>query len=127
MGAIHLERLCLQDATQLSGEMHQYLDLDRHWRESSPLRRAAAAVIAHWESRGIDPGTAHLHGQDVRDRETPYFAGFDLRYLRALPRCLTEHHGVEWIEVIHPTKTLPLECLKITPRDSNKLRDQSWS
>src|SRR5260370_208934 len=49
------------------------------FRTSSPLYRAAAGVVRYWEQRGIDPGQCHLHGVDVRDRETPYFAGFGWR------------------------------------------------
>jgi hypothetical protein len=40
-----------------------------------PLHRAGRAVLAHLEQRGIDPAQVHLHGRDVNDPQTPYFAG----------------------------------------------------
>lgn len=53
-------------------------------------------------SRGIDLATVHLHGRDVDGSVTPYFAGFGMRYIRAVPWCFIEHHGMEWVEVVHP-------------------------
>jgi hypothetical protein len=38
-----------------------------------------------------------------------------------VPRCLTEFGGLEWLEVIRPTRTLPLECLRFTPADAAAL------
>lgn len=122
-GAITLQRITLPDVPP-SRSMQTYLS--RRWNGSSPLLRAASAVLGHWENRGIDVGRAHLHGQDVRDKQTPYFAGFGLRYLAAAPECLTTHGGTEWLEVVPPTKSLPLECLKILPQDAKALADQRW-
>ena len=96
------------------------------WRNTSPLYRAASAVVADWETRGIDPGTGHLHGVDVRDLDTPYFAGFSLRHFRAIPACLTEHSGIEWTEVVHPTRTRPLDTLRIRPGDRSRLEQLEW-
>jgi hypothetical protein len=70
--------------------------------------RAANAVFGYLIERGIDPAHLHLHGRDVQDEVTPYFAGFSLRRLRAMPRCLLEFQGREWIEVVHPTS--PVNC-----------------
>lgn len=111
--ALTIERLSLSDGEISSTTARTHVQ--QRWRAHSPLRRAAHAVIAYWETRGIDPGQAHLHGQDVRDTVTPYFAGFNLRYIRSLPRCLTTFGGREWLEVVHPTTTRPLDCLRILP------------
>ncbi|WP_410789622.1 hypothetical protein [Kribbella sp. C-35] len=118
-GAINLERLPLGEGPVRSRIAVEHAE-DR-WTASSPLLRAGMAVFRYWESRGISPREGHLHGVDVDQSVTPYFAGFNLRYFRAIPRCLTEHGGKEWIEVVHPTKTRPLECLRITPRDTDVL------
>ncbi len=85
-----------------------------------------SAVIADWEHRGVDPGQGHLHGRDIRDRDTPYFAGFGLRRLCALPGCLTRFGGREWIEVVHPTRTKPLDALRILPGDQQILGRVLW-
>jgi hypothetical protein len=123
-GAIALDRVQLDDAAVASTVAAQHID--GRWKPSSPLHRAAGAAVAHWEQRGIDPGQAHLHGADVRDRETPYFAGFGWRYFGSIPTCLTEYGGVEWIEVVRPTRTQPLYALRIIPLDKSLLR-QAWS
>jgi hypothetical protein len=84
------------------------------------------AVAGYWQERGVDIGQCHLQGSGVRDRETPYFAGFGWRYFRSIPWCLTECGGIEWLEVVHPTKTRPLDCLRIVPLDKDKLSSTSW-
>jgi hypothetical protein len=33
---------------------------------------------------------------------------------------------VEWIEVVHPTRTRPLDCLRIVPLDGEKLDQAAW-
>lgn len=124
-GAITMERLVLTDGVVISEQAHQHL-LHR-WQPTSPLYRAASAVIADWERRSIDPGQGHLHGSDIRDRDTPYFAGFGLRHFKAIPRCLTEFAGREWIEVVHPTRTRPLDTLRILPGDRQLLKQVRWS
>lgn len=125
-GAITLERIRLQDGTQVASK-ESVEHARRRWASSSPLYRAAMAVIAYWESEGVDPGQCHLHGKDIRDRDTPYFAGFGLRYFRAIPHCLTEFHGVEWVEVVHPTQTKPLDALRIRPLNASLLEHAHWS
>ena len=84
-------------------------------------------AVTDWETRGIDPGQGHLHGCDIRDRDTPYCAGFSLRYFNAIPACLTEYGGLEWLEVIHPTRTKPLDALRIRPRDCSRLDKAPWA
>jgi len=122
--SVQIERILLPDALVTGGLAAEHLD--RRWKQSSPLYRAATAVVSYWEQRGIDPGQCHLHGVDIRDRETPYFAGFSLRYFRSVPACLTEFGGVEWLEVVHPTRTRPLDCLRILPLDRAKLDHATW-
>jgi hypothetical protein len=90
------------------------------------LYRAGEAVFAHLIERGVDPAQLHLHGRDVRDSETPYFAGFSLRYLRPMQRCLTEFAGREWIEVVHPTARGDLAALRILPASAAALTDLAW-
>ena len=123
-GAITLERLVLADGVATSQQAREHLSY--RWQATSPLYRAASAVIADWERRGVDPGQGHLHGKDIRDRDTPYFAGFGLRRLSALPGCLTRFGGREWIEVVHPTRTKPLDALRILPGDQQILGRVLW-
>jgi predicted nucleotidyltransferase len=123
-GAITLERLTLLDGTPADriGRTH----LRRRWKETSPLCRAGCAVLAYFENRGISPAQVHLHGKDVRDEATPYFAGFNLKYLRFLPVCLTVHGGREWIEVVHPAVKDELQALRIVPLDRAWLEQARW-
>lgn len=74
----------------------------------------------------IDPNQVHLHGRDIAGPETPYFAGFALRYFPAIPACLSHQHGVEWIEVVHPTRALPLHALRILPTKPDLLTYATW-
>jgi hypothetical protein len=123
-GALHVERLVLKDV-----RIDHPLALDHletRWAPSSPLYRAGQAVFGYLLARGVDPGQIHLHGRDVRDRVTPYFAGFQLRYLRAMQRCFLEHQGTEWIEVIHPTRRGDLLALKLSPASRAPLKELNW-
>jgi hypothetical protein len=124
--AVSVERIVLADLPRGAISSFAAEHLADRWKQSSPLYRAAAAVVSCWERRAIDPGRCHLHGADIRDRETPYFAGFGWRYFRSIPACLTEFGGVEWIEVVRPTLTRPLDCLRIVPLDTQKLRRATW-
>jgi hypothetical protein len=122
--AILIERKVLSDTSTISSAAAEHIA--ERWNPASPLYRAALAVAGYWEERGVDIGRCHLHGNDVRDRETPHFAGFNWRYFRSIPWCLTECGGIEWLEVVHPTKTRPLDCLRIVPLDKGKLSSTSW-
>lgn len=124
-GAVTLERCILQDGTISSTTALDHVSY--RWKRTSPLYRAASAVVADWERRGIDPCQGHLHGSDIRDRETPYFAGFGLRYFNSVPACLTEFGGVEWLEIIRPTRTGQLDALRILPCNRKLLARVSWS
>ncbi len=121
-GAISIERMQLTDQPRSAISSVAAEHLADRWKQSSPLYRAGAAVVGYWERRGIDPGRCHLHGVDIRDEETPWFAGFGWRYFRSMPACLTDVGGLEWIEVVRPTLTRPLDCLRIVPLDAYNLR-----
>lgn len=124
MGAIHVERLTLEDLDL--GHPLALEHLADRWKPTSPLYRAGRAVFAYLLERGVGPAQVHLHGRDVQDPETPYFAGFSLRYLRAMQRCFTEHGGREWIEVVHPTIRGKLVTLKLLPADMVRLEGLAW-
>jgi hypothetical protein len=73
-GGIAIERRVVADGS-VTG-LHAREHLAYRWTPSSPLYRAASAVIADWEQRGIDPCQGSLHGTDIRDKDAPYFAEF---------------------------------------------------
>jgi hypothetical protein len=123
-GAITLERLEIPDAAVTDPAAQDHIA--RRWAPTSPLYRAGHAVLAHLEQRGIDPARVHLHGRDLAGPDTPYFAGFALRYFPSIPACLTEYHGTEWIEVVHPTRALPLHALRIQPAQPDLLTHATW-
>ncbi|RMI44063.1 hypothetical protein EBO15_14175 [Actinomadura harenae] len=124
--SVKIERVLLEDARVSSPYVARLIG--RRWKPESPLHRAAHAVIRHWEQQGIDPLTIHLHGRDMSPNHpvTPYFTSFGCRYLHTAPFCFHEHEGVEWIEVVHPTRRQPLDCLRIVPIDKSKLKDTDW-
>ncbi len=95
----------------------------QRWNERSPLRRAAYAALADLEERGKDIRAVHLHGVDVNEQVTPYYVGFNVRRLDAAIYCFQEHGGVEWLEVVHPTRRGPLRALRIEPADPAKLAE----
>jgi len=121
---ITLERVVLADDEVTSPYAREHL-ADR-WSPSSPLRRAGRAVVADWERRGIDPRHCHLHGTDIDDSSTPYFAGFSWRYYTCIPHSLSGHGGTEWLEVVNPTRTRPLDTLRIQPRNRELLARVTW-
>lgn len=118
-GTISVERMVLADAV-VSDPANRW-EVERRWKTNSPLFRAASAVLGHFESQGIDLHTVHLHGRDLGNSTTPYFAGFQLRYLHGVIRCFAKFGGVEWIEVPHPTRSKPLLALRIHPLDRGKV------
>jgi hypothetical protein len=91
--AVGVERMELPDAAVEEPAAQRHLE--ERWAPTSPLYRAGRAVLAHFEQRGIDLGQVHLHGRDIDGPETPYFAGFQMRYFKSVPYCLTEYHGIE--------------------------------
>jgi hypothetical protein len=123
-GLITVERLVLPDVEVDHSLAREHLR--RRWRPESPLYRAGRAVFAYLLQRGIDPVQVHLHGRDVQNGETPYFAGFSLRYLHSMQMCLTEDGGKEWIEVVHPTTRGQLDALRILPTGKEGPRNLNW-
>lgn len=123
-GAITLHRLELSDVPVADRAAQGHLH--RRWGLTSPLYGAGHAVLAHFEQRGIDLAQVHLHGRDIAGRDTPYFAGFALRYFPSIPVCLSHRHGVEWIDVIHPTRALPMVALQIRPARPDLLTYATW-
>ena len=123
--AITVERLELPD--QPVQDETALRHVAARWGLNSPLYRAALAVLAHFEHRGVDLMQVHLHGRDVGGPVAPYCAGFQMRYFRSVPYYLTEFHGHEWIEVIHPTRTLPNPALRILPVRPDLLVDADWT
>ncbi|MBB2943312.1 hypothetical protein FB565_003025 [Actinoplanes lutulentus] len=126
-GAITVERVTLAEAEprHLAHPVVEDHLWDR-WPTTSPLYRAAGAVFAYLIDRGVDPAKLHLHGKDVRAGKTPYYAGFSLRYLRAMQWCFTDYGGREWIEVVHPTKRGDIHALRVLPASVEKLKELEW-
>jgi hypothetical protein len=124
-GVMTLERLVLPDIQVDHPLATEHLQ--NRWGPESPLYRAGRAVFAYYLlQRGIDPAQVHLHGRDVQDRVTPYFAGFSLRYLRSMQSCLTEDGGKESIEAVHPTRRGPLDALRVLPTDEESPLGLNW-
>ncbi|MBG0567555.1 nucleotidyltransferase domain-containing protein [Actinoplanes aureus] len=126
-GAITVERVTLPEP-EPRHFAHPVVEdhLWDRWQPPSPLYRAAGAVFAYLIDRGVDPAELHLHGRDVRARETPYYAGFSLRYLRAMQWCFTDYGGREWIEVVHPTKRGEIHALRVLPTSMDRLKELHW-
>lgn len=124
-GAMAVERCVLVGGPVTSLQAREHLAY--RWTPSSPLYRAASAVITDWEQRGIDPCHGYLHGTCIRGKDTPYYAGFGWRYFTSIPACLTEYRGMEWLEVVRPTRTRPLDTLRILPRDHRLLDRVNWA
>lgn len=123
-GAICLERLTLNDAEVKHPKALAHLN--GRWSPSSPLYRAGSSVFAYLLERGIDPAVLHLHGRDVENNVTPYFAAFGLRYLHAMQRCLNEFGGQEWLEVVHPSRRGGLLALRISTASQARLKKLDW-
>lgn len=100
--------------------------INERWTATSPLRRAANAAVAFIEAHGGDPRAVHLAGRDVDKEDTPHFVDMRWRHASNIPYCLTEWGGLEWIEILNPTRTRPLVALRITPLDREALRATTW-
>ena len=90
--------------------------LDDQWGGDSPRRRAAGAVLRHWEMRGINLALAQVHGRTL-DRDptcTPYVAGLGMMSFDAARPAFTEHGCVEWIEVLWPKRYGALPALTLS-------------
>ncbi|MFE9407377.1 nucleotidyltransferase domain-containing protein [Streptomyces sp. NPDC006704] len=122
-GAIDIRRLELADAQPVDPDAVEVLD---RWTETSPLRRAAAAALHHAEFTGHAPHTLWVQGQTVGAPWTADFRGtlwisFGWRYFNELAYRLRD--GLEWLEVIRPTRTQPLYALHLTVRARDRLPD----
>lgn len=116
---ITVEQITLADA-----EPHDLSICDHingRWVASSPLRRAAHAALSYLESHRVDLHAVHLHGEDIDTSTTPHFVGFELRHLRSALHCFQNYHGVQWLEVVHPTQKGRLQALQIRPQNRDKL------
>jgi hypothetical protein len=82
-GAITIEHLVLPAGEVGSSLAREHL-ADR-WTASSPLHRAARAVVADWERRGIDPRCGHLHGADTPMTCRPPLSEIALQIPQVLP------------------------------------------
>ncbi|QLE70219.1 hypothetical protein FGW37_33140 [Streptomyces rectiverticillatus] len=94
------------------------------WSDTSPLRRAAAAVLAHLEANARPLDSVYLHGDPVigsRYSDTVWQTGvgFGWRHYCSIAHHLKE--GTDWFEVIRPTRTQPLHALHITVQDRSAL------
>ncbi|MEU6406995.1 nucleotidyltransferase domain-containing protein [Streptomyces sp. NPDC046985] len=94
------------------------------WSDTSPLRRAAAAVLAHLEAASRPLDSVYLHGEPVigsRYSGTAWQTGigFGWSHHRGISHHLQE--GTDWFEVVRPTRTQRLHTLHITVQDRSAL------
>lgn len=94
------------------------------WSDTSPLRRAAAAVLAHLEATSRPLDSVYLHGEPVigsRYSNTTWQTGigFGWSHHRSISHHLQE--GTDWFEIVRPTRTQPLHTLHITAQDRSAL------
>ncbi|MCK1815211.1 nucleotidyltransferase domain-containing protein [Streptomyces sp. XM4011] len=94
------------------------------WSDTSPLRRAAAAVLAHLEAASRPLDSVYLHGEPVigscySDTAWQTGIGFGWRHYRGIFHHLQE--GTDWFEVVRPTRTQRLHTLHITIQDRSAL------
>ncbi|WP_410589514.1 nucleotidyltransferase domain-containing protein [Amycolatopsis sp. lyj-23] len=116
---VTVEQLTLVDKAVVDPTISELIE--SRWIETSPLRRAARAAVAHLEERGADLHSLFLHGEDTGAELTPFSIGFQLTHLRSMLRIFAEYGGQEWIEVVHPTRRSPLHALRIVLKDRRKL------
>jgi hypothetical protein len=116
---ISVEQITLVDADIADPWVRRIIQ--RRWSDGSPLLRAALAALAYFDSQDIALHQVHLHGHDINERITPYYIGFELRYLKSLLRCFDQYNGAEWLEVVHPTQRGPRRTLRIRLIDREKL------
>lgn len=122
---VNIDRLALPNAETAHPIAVRHLH-DR-WKDSSPLFRAAGAVVSYAEQRGIDPRAVWLHGEAIDEQPVSHFADFGLRYFRSIPYHLADRSSVEWLAIVRPTRRQPLEALRITPLDRGSLGNADWS
>jgi len=121
-GAITAEQVLLKDRKVVNPIAARQIR-DR-WNPHSPLLRAANAALAHLEDSGADLRAVHLHGQDLDLETTPYFVGFECRYLPAAMDCFIGSKGLAWLEIPRPSLRGPLPALLIRPADRTRLAER---
>ncbi|NUT47907.1 MAG: hypothetical protein HOV94_11450, partial [Saccharothrix sp.] len=113
--SVTLSVLALPDARPRSTAAARHVDF--RWTQASPLRRAAAAALAHLEHAGQPLERVELHNQylDFGTAAGPVdcFVDLGLRYWYAAERHLDA--GQSWFEVLPATARQPLHALSITP------------
>jgi hypothetical protein len=119
--AATIRQLQLPDADPAHPAAHEALT---RWSDTSPLRRAAAAVLAHLEAASRPLDSVYLHGEPVigsRYSGTTWQTGigFGWSHYRSISHHLQE--GTDWFEVVRPTRTQPLHTLHITAQDRSAL------
>ncbi|MGM7439909.1 nucleotidyltransferase domain-containing protein [Streptomyces tunisiensis] len=119
--AATIRQLQLPDAYPAHPAAHEALIC---WSDTSPLRRAAAAILAHLEATTRPLDSVYLHGEPVigsRHSDTTWQTGigFGWSHYRSISHHLQE--GTDWFEVVRPTRTQPLHTLHITVQDRSAL------
>ncbi|MEU6988518.1 hypothetical protein ABZ946_34745 [Streptomyces sp. NPDC046324] len=119
--AATIRQLQLPDAQPTHPAAHEALN---RWSDTSPLRRAAAAVLAHLEAASRPLDSIYLHGEPVIDNrysDTTWQTGigFGCSHYRSISHYLQE--GTDRFEVVRPTRTQPLHTLHITTQGPSAL------
>ncbi|MFJ3799995.1 hypothetical protein ACIPSJ_27400 [Streptomyces sp. NPDC090088] len=95
--------------------------IDERWTPNSPLRRQAAAALAHLENSGQPLDQVEVHGQYLdhskTDEAIACFVDLGWRYWRRANRYLND--GQAWFEVLPATARQPLHALHIAPGPRN--------
>ncbi|MER7966792.1 hypothetical protein ACFT1B_18505 [Streptomyces griseoincarnatus] len=114
-GTATVAAFALSDAQPRSAAALEHMD-DR-WTSNSPLRRAAAAALAHLENTGLELGRAEVHGRymtpGASDHMIDCFVDLGWRYW-SKAQCYLDD-GQAWFEVLPATARQPLHALHITP------------
>ncbi|NEB75827.1 hypothetical protein G3I40_11385 [Streptomyces sp. SID14478] len=118
--AITIRQLQLRDAQPAHPAAREALT---RWTDTSPLRRAVAAALAHLEATHA-PDSIYLHGEAVtgsRYTDTTWQTciGLGWRHYTGIARRLRE--GTDWYEIVRPTRAQRLHTLHITAQDRSAL------
>ncbi|MGP4088298.1 hypothetical protein [Streptomyces sp. KR55] len=121
LAAIWHRQLQLPDAEPAHPAAREALT---RWTDSSPLRRTAAAVLAHLEATARPLDSVCLHGGPVigshySDTVWQSGIGFGWRHYRSISHHLKE--GTDWFEIVRPARIQPLHTLHITVQDRSAL------
>ncbi|GAA2679565.1 nucleotidyltransferase domain-containing protein [Streptomyces lunalinharesii] len=119
--AATIRQLQLPDADPAHPAAHEALT---RWTDTSPLRRAAAAALAHLEATSRPLDSVYLNGEPVigsrySDTTWQIGIGFGWSHYRSISHHLQE--GTDWFEVVRPTHAQPLHTLHITVQDRSAL------